>query len=602
MKAKPWIGPPLVAALLVAGCAELALESDRVPTSMEVAAPGLLREGEGTKLEVVVRDQNGEVMGLPSWAHVTWEVEDPVIADVAPDGIVNTHQGGETRVLARLAGMRADARIRVNPSEVLLSAPVIYLTQGAQDRDAQVRLIAGRRALLRVFMVGDKTSYYGPGVRVRMILDGQEIFQQFLPPVCDHTPNEIVESELDGSLNAVIPDSAMLPGVRMIVELDPEGVVPLKPGSRTRYPASGSMAVEMVDPQPFRHIIVPTINTSTGDESIVSWAEGLAVDHPYMNLLRSLLPVAAMELEIHEPYRTNLDGMSAWLQWLNDMVALMQQGERRRGYYYGAAAQPTGNLLGVAYLGVPASVGVNWSDVHTHEVGHSMSLSHAACGGAAGPDPEFPYPDGGIGIWGYDFFENQLKSPNEFVDVMSYCEPVWISDYFFKRAIIHRLMGDGDVVFDAGPEAAVAPVGDMLVVRGLIVNGELILEPSYVVTGPAALPKSDGPYRVDGIGADGRIEFSYSFSPYAGEHGGGGFVFLVPYRADWAETLDRMVLTGPEGTDTMTRSSSPPMAVVTNPATGTIQAIIRDWDGGALPGEGVSTVQITRGIPTGHRR
>ena len=602
MNTTPRIGPPLVAALLVAACADLVLESDRVPTSMEISTHDLLiREGEAAKLEVVVRDQNGKVMRRPSWAPLTWEVENPAIAGVAFDGSVNARQGGETRVFVRMAGLDAATRIRVNPGEVALSAPLIYVTQGVQNRDGEVALIADRRALVRVFMVGDETSFYAPGVRVRMILEGREIFQQTFPPARDRTPTEIVESELDGSVNALIPAAAMRPGVRMVVELDPQGVVPLKSGSRTRYPESGSMALDVVQLQPFRHIIVPTINTSTGDESVVSWAEGLSVDHSYMNLLRSLLPVGEMELEIHEAYRTNLDGFDAWSEWLNDMVSLMER-EGRRGYYYGASSQPTGGLLGVAYLAVAASVGVNWPSTHTHEVGHSMNLPHAPCGGPFGVDPNFPYPGAGIGVWGYDFFQSQLKAPSDFVDVMSYCDPVWISDYFFKRAITHRLSGDSDVVFDAEPEAAVAPDGDMLVVRGQIVNGELILEPSYVVSGPPALPDADGPYRVEGIGADGRTEFSYSFAPYAREHGGGGFVFLVPYRAEWAETLDRMVLTGPEGTDTMTRSSSPPMAVVTNPATGSIQAIIRDWDGGELPGEGVSIVQITRGIPTGERR
>ena len=63
-----------------------------------------------------------------------------------------------------------------------------------------------------------------------------------------------------------------------------------------------------------------------------------------------------------------------------------------------------------------------------------------------------------------------------------------------------------------------------------------------------------------------------------------------------------MVLTGPEGTDTVTRTGSPPVAVVTDRSTGIIQAIIRDWDGGPLPGESVSEVSITRGIPTGGGR
>ena len=601
MKTNARMGLPLAATVLVLGCGDLALETDRVPDSMEISTPSLLiQEGEAATLEVIVRDQDGEVMDLPSWATVNWEVEDPAVAEVALDGSVSTLKGGETRVFAKLAGLGAATRLRINPAQVALSAPLIYVTQGAQNRDGSVALVAGRQAMVRVFMVGDETSYYGPGVRIRALFEGEEIFQQTYPPLRDRTPSEVDESELDGSANALIPASVMRPGVRMVVELDPEGVVPLKQNSQTRYPASGSMELNVVEPQPFRHIIVPTINAATGNESIVNWAESLSIDHPYLNLLRSLLPVGQMELEIHEPYRTNLNGFSAWLQWLNDMVSLMER-EGRRGYYYGASAQPTGGLLGIAFLGVAASVGVSEISTHTHEVGHSMSLPHAPCGGAGGADPNFPYSGAGIGVWGYDLFRNRLKSPRDFVDVMSYCDPVWISDYFFTRALNFRLGGDAGVTFDAEPAAA-APVGEMLVVRGLIVNGELTLEPSYILTGPPALPESDGPYRVEGIGDNGQTEFSLSFSPYAREHGGGGFVFLVPYKPEWAETLDRMVLTGPEGTDTVTRDSSSPMAVVTNPVTGSIQAIIRDWDGGPLPGEGVSTVQITRGIPGGERR
>ena len=62
-----------------------------------------------------------------------------------------------------------------------------------------------------------------------------------------------------------------------------------------------------------------------------------------------------------------------------------------------------------------------------------------------------------------------------------------------------------------------------------------------------------------------------------------------------------MVLTGPEGEYTLTRSGAPAMAVVTDPSTGRIQAMIRNWDGGPLPGEGTANVTITRGIPGGLR-
>ena len=56
------------------------------------------------------------------------------------------------------------------------------------------------------------------------------------------------------------------------------------------------------------------------------------------------------------------------------------------------------------------------------------------------------------------------------------------------------------------------------------------LDPAFVLDGPPVLPETDGPYRVDGLGPDGRTEFSLSFAPTPLEFGGGGFVFFVPGR------------------------------------------------------------------------
>ena len=593
---------PCWLALLLIGCADLAMESDQVPAEIEILPRGgLIRQDEPLQLELVVRDQNGEEMPVPSWAPVEWGVSEASVVELDGNGLLSPRQGGETAVHVSLAGLVDVVRFRINPSQVVLSAPVIYLNQAAQNLDGSVALLPGRPALLRVFMIGDQTSYYGPGARVTLFEEETEVFSQLMAPTSERTPSEVIESEMEGSLNAIIPGSLIRRGVSMVVELDPEGLVPRAPGSQTRYPAEGSMALNLVEPPLFRQIIVPTISELSPDESVYNWTDGLTPASPEVYRARTLMPVASMELEVRETYHTgaNLSTTDGWGQWISETRILYQQ-EGGRGYYYGVVAVSAPAYGGLGYVGFPVSVGLAYNDIYAHELGHNVNLLHAPCG--TNGDPDYPYPSGNIGIWGYDVRLERLMDRNALKDIMSYCDPAWISDYHFTKATNHRLGGDGGVQLDGGSAASgTRERGEMLVVWGSVRDGHVKLDPAFVLDGPPVLPEAGGAYRVDGLGRDGSSEFSFSFSPTPLEFGGGGFVFFVPWEADWADSLDRMVLRGPEGEDTLTRSGVPAMAVVTDPSTGRIQAMIRNWDGGALPGEGTANVTITRGIPGGLR-
>lgn len=589
--------------LLTAGvflaCADLALESDRIPTTIDISPRGgFYTEGESERLTVEVRDQNGELMPIPTWAP-KWKVSDATIAEVSLNGTMTAVGGGEVVVGVELGGLATATRFRMNPSEVELSA-VFYLNQVAQNKRGAVSLIPGRPALFRVFVVGDQTSYYYPSVRVRLFDGDTEIFQELLPALGDSTSKVVVESNLEDSYNARIPGHLIQPGVGMVVELDPEGVVPLAPGSQTRYPEVGTMPLDVAEPPTLRQIFVPTIAALTPDRGVHSWTNGINPDSRQVRMSRTLMPVWRMQVEVHEDYNTGADLRTGggWGEWIRETRVLYEQ-EGRRGYYYGVARITGPAYGGLGYIGFPVSVGLTSGPIYAHELGHNMNLLHAPCGGAGGPDLRYPYGGGTIGIWGYDSAEDQLVDPNVYNDLMGYCSNDWVSDYHFDKAMTHRLSGDGGVVLDVESSAARGREGEMLVVWGMVRGGQVTLDPAFVVNGPPALPESDGPYRVDGIGEDGQTEFSLSFMPTPLEYGGGGFVFLVPYEPGWAETLDRLVLTGPEGTDTVTRTGSSAVAVVTDPAGGRIRAIIRNWDGGALPGEGDSRITITRGIPTG---
>ena len=391
----------------------------------------------------------------------------------------------------------------------------------------------------------------------------------------------------------------------MVVDLDSECLLPLASGSQLRYPPEGSVELDVVELPLYHLTLVPTIAVLSPDSSVFAWTDGANPDSEHLRLARTIMPVGAMEVEVHETYTTGADLRTprGWNQWIGE-IELLHELEGSRGYYYGVVGSSPGAVQGIAGLGYPVSVGVDEEHTHTHETGHAMNLEHAPCGGAIMWDEDYPHEEGAIGVWGYDMAMGRLLDPVSYKDVMGYCfDNIWISDYHFNKAMTHRLNGDGGVDHGADKGAVAAlDRGEVLVVWGGVREGRLKLDPAFVVDGPVALPEADGPYRVEGLGAGGEIRFSLAFSPTPLADGGGTFVFLIPYESEWAGSLDRMVLSGPEGEYVLSRDDEPGMAVVTDRSTGRIRAIIRNWDGGPLPGEGTADVTINRGIPVGGLR
>ncbi len=384
-------------------------------------------------------------------------------------------------------------------------------------------------------------------MKVTLLQENDVVLERLLQPQTEHILTSVDESDLKWSHNVEVPGSLIRPGVRMVVELDPEGVVPLAPGSRVRYPEEGSAELPVVKPQLFRQIFVPTLWIRAPDHSVFDWLAGMDPDGWQMRFTRNLLPVSEMEVEVRDTFWTNADLRTAagWSQWFGEIGVLHIQ-EGRRGYYYGVVGAGPAEWGGLAGRAVPWSVGLPDDRIYTHELGHNMNLGHAPCGGAWSPDPNYPYRRGSIGIWGYDTETGALVAPGEYSDIMGYCRVrFWISDYHFDRATTHRLTGDGGVDLEGGSEP---DRGEMLVVWGSVRGGELALDPAFVLEGPVELPDTDGPYRVEGLGADGESMFSLSFTPTPRGGGGAGFAYcFLPARVGHDPRPDRAHRAGGAG-------------------------------------------------------
>ena len=586
---------------VAAACADLALETDRIPSSLSLAPfDSLVTSGDVVRIRVTVEDQDGNVMdGPPSWAQPVWSLSDSGAVTVERDGSATAVRGGYVSVTGKVAGLEAWTRLLINPSSVALSAPTIYLTQAAQNAEGSVPLVAGRRALLRVFMTGHETSFYKPNVRATFYQGDGEEHAVEMQPQGVLIPMEVEEHRLDRSFNAIVPGSVLQPGVEMVVELDPDGVVPPAAGSQLRVPAQGRMRLDVRALPVLEQTIVPVLLASAPDRRVLNWTRGMTADHRDLQLARTLLPIGDMQVTVHDTYTTSADLTTGngWGLFLGEIEAMWKM-EGSRGYYYGAVVLPSGSAWGgLGYIGRPVSVGRPTEGTFAHELGHNMRLLHAPCGGAGGPDAEYPYDGGEIGIWGYNFNGAKLIDPSQYKDLMGYCDPNWVSDYHFNRALEHRLASEAA---RARRNAQAVPERTLMLWGG-VQDGELQLEPAFLVDAKPSLPEAAGRYRLEGIASDGRRPFSFSFEPGAVEHGGRQFVFMVPYDPDQVGLLERVVLSGPEGEVAMEASGASPMAIVRNRADGQVRAIVRNWTGeSALLAQDVE-VLVSYGLPGGGR-
>ena len=480
--------------------------------------------------------------------------------------------------------------------------PVAYLTQAVQSREFPVPLVAGERALLRVFPTARQPTSAGiPPVRARFYHNGQEIHVQDIPGKSGPIPTQVDESSLSKSANAEIPAEVIQPGLEIVIEVDPDLTLDSALGVAKRIPETGRLPVEVKAMPPFDLTLIPFIWSETRDSSIVDLVGAMAANpeaHEMLEETRTLLPVGHLDVEAHEPVvssSNNAFDLRANAQAIRAM-------EGGTGHYMGLMSTPVTGAAGVAFIATRVSFSIPFATTIAHELGHNMSLLHAPCGGAGGPDPSYPYPDGSSGAWGYDFRDGgRLVHPRTGRDLMSYCNPRWISDYSFANALRYRL-------FDEGPPtaSAVAASTRSLLLWGWVdAEGELFLEPAFVVDAPPALPDSTGAYQITGRTTGGGEVFSFGFAMPATADGDGSssFAFLLPVRPEWEGNLASITLSGPDGSVMLDRESDLSMAILRNRRTGQVRGILRDVsppDAAAMaPQANIDSLDVffSRGMP-----
>ena len=406
-------------------------------------------------------------------------------------------------------------------------------------------------------------------------------------------PTEVDEGDLTRSVNADIPEAVIRPGLEMVIEIDPDGTLDASLGVPQRIPATGRMAVDVVDLPDFQLTLVPFLYEPDPDVAVLKITAEMASDpegHEMLAETGMFLPIGGWDVELHDPVLTSTDN-GFLIRNETEMIRLV---EGRPGYWL-AMLTPIrdSGLFGVAYgIGSWTSFSIPVPQIVAHEIGHNMNLYHAPCGGAGGPDPLYPHAWGVIGSWGYDREHKRLISPYT-PDLMSYCGGQWIGDYHVANALRHRV--SVEAAADLAPRTR-----SVVVWGGLDPNGTPYLEPSFITDAMPSLPPPGRDFVLNGTTEDGSEAFSFTFDmpeTWDVDDERSGFVFAIP--VTWPGALARVSLTGGNESAILDGSTDSPMTILRDPVTGEVRAILRRPAAQAMEivGEPGLEVLFSPGIP-----
>ena len=477
-----------------------------------------------------------------------------------------------------------------NPQEATIKIAGAYITQAAQNLDGTVPLVAGRDGLLRVFATSDVVNSYGIEGHVT-VYTGPGAWEGSMTVPAGGMGLEVEEGRLDSSFNVRIPGEQLGPGSTLLIRLTPDSAANLTQASQLVT----SLSPDVREVAPLDVKIVPIQygwhRNSAANDAVTEFARDLVErdSQDQLRLARKFLPISSLNMSLREPYITFADTTQEGGDGILNEIQLLRHVEAggTDQYYHGLLAFPNFSGPGWGFGGIAANIpaytaltishsldgsfrGDGFAETFAHELGHDVNLRHAPGCGAGGPDWDYPHERATIGVWGYDVTAggDGLKPPGMF-DYMSYCDPTWVSDYYFEKALDH-LARPG-----RGAQASISRTRT-LVLWGSLGSGDLHLEPPLALDAPVKLPGNSGPYRVSGFDDQGRVLFSYNFTPDPTDHGGSTFVFAVPFQQAWAEGLHRVTLSGPEGSTGLDRGEIDRAAVVLD-RTGSVRSIVRDW-------------------------
>ena len=343
-------------------------------------------------------------------------------------------------------------RVEVDNVAVLQGTTATILEDGTVKKKRNAPVIAGRPGIVRVHAraLDPKARLPKLAAELRIGTPGKE------DVVVRAEPRSLVErddAELDTTFNFELEADALSATSTLSVALED----PAAPGDRASFPNDGSTFLlgAREDAPTLRVRFVPVRYDQDGSGRLPKLDAASLEAH--RRALYAMYPARNVVVDVREalPWANAVEARGkGWDQLLDAIVDARHTDAVDDDVYYVGVFTPKpsideycgdgGCILGVAPAAQLEEVGLRVAMVVGYEtygangtlaqeLAHAMGREHAPCGGPDGPDESYPYAGARIGVAGWHILDKKLVDPGgRSRDFMSYCGPVWISDYTYN--------------------------------------------------------------------------------------------------------------------------------------------------------------------------
>lgn len=457
-----------------------------------------------------------------------------VVAGGTTSGIITVTTAGGT------AASTGSFTVTSSSATLDLTIDGLYITQATQEYpNPQVPLVQNRSAWVRVFAKANQTNSVAPQVKVDFI-NGSTTNTLTINAGSASVPLSIDPANAGASWNAAVPAAWMQPGAHVVATVDPTNAIPESDETNNTFTAN----LDVRALKTWKVTLVP-VHTADGNQgSVLISGSRTAAD--WIDFAKRIHPVPdAIDVTVGSVMNSSVTTLQSngtgWDTVLSEVTAKRSADGATDRYYFGAVHTTyNSGVAGLGWIGSPAAIGWDaagsFPSILAHEVGHNFGRQHSPCGNPSGVDPNYPYPGAIIGVPGWDVFatSNNLKPSSTYVDIMSYCSPLWVSDYTYLGVLNFRAGSSIGIIVPGPGTGAVA--GEGLLIWGRIVNGQVTLEPAFRIPSNNSLAEP-GPYTWEAHDAIGRVLASVSFDAHKVADMPDTtsvqlFSFVVPLKAD----------------------------------------------------------------------